>query len=63
MFPKALEAVANGLETRGLASNVFRFNWIILLLSIAMLGVCSRITGRKNYLKPSAEYLLNFFWN
>ena len=56
-------AIKNYWEVRGVVGNTDRFNTVILMFSVAVIGVASNQTGRKGFVRPSIDKLLRFLWN
>ena len=55
MMPKSIECIANAFQARGLLNDIYKYNKLMLMISIAIIGVCSKQTGRKGYMKYSME--------
>ncbi len=63
LIPKAIQSIWNAMVNRNIIPEIKGLETIVVILSIAFIGVASSQTGRKDGIKPMYDNLLKKLWD
>jgi len=63
LLPKAIQSIWNGLAIRRIIPEIRFLEYIVIIVSIGLIGLASTQSGRKEGIKPMYNSLLQKMWD